>query len=60
MCILGLTNDLIDDGQPSVKPHLHKVKPKKFKKPFFAPGWPLSIKLLGNLIVHLKLHLLIK
>ena len=60
MCILRLTNDFIDDRKPRAKPHLRKVKPKKFKKPFFAPGWPLSIKLLGNLIVHLKLHLLIK
>ena len=26
-CTLGLTNDLIDGGQPRAKPHLHKVKP---------------------------------
>ena len=27
MCILWLTNDLIDGGQPRAKPHLGEVKP---------------------------------
>ena len=33
-CTLGLTNDLIDSGQPRAKPYLHKVKPYCFKTVF--------------------------
>ena len=33
--ILGLTNDLINCGQPRAKPHLHKVKLNNVLKPVF-------------------------
>ena len=40
MYTLGLTNYLIDDGQPRTKPHLHvrKVKPNHFLKTILSPG----------------------
>ena len=39
MCTIGLTNDLIDGGQPRAKPHLHvrKVKPIHVLKTVFSP-----------------------
>ena len=36
-CTLGLTNDMIDGGQPRVKPHLPKVKPNHVLKTGFSP-----------------------
>ena len=35
MCTLGLTDDLIDGGQPRAKPHLHKAKPNHVLKMCF-------------------------
>ena len=35
-CTLGLTNDLIDGGQPRAKPHLCKVKPSHVLKSVFS------------------------
>ena len=44
-CTLGLTNDLIDGGQPRAKTRLRKVKPNHGRlKLFLALGWPPSIK----------------
>ena len=34
-CTLGLTNDLIDSGQPRAKPHLHKAKLNHVLKSIF-------------------------
>ena len=34
-CTFGLTNDFIDGGQPSAKPHLHKAKPNRVIKTVF-------------------------
>ena len=36
-CTPGLTNDLIDGGQPRAKPHLRKVKPNHVLKTVFSP-----------------------
>ena len=36
-CTLGLTNNLIDSGQPRSKPHLRKVKPNHVLKTVFTP-----------------------
>ena len=53
--ILGLTNDLINGGQPRAKHHLHKVKLNHVLKPVFSSvGWPLSTKSLANLLVHIR------
>ena len=48
-CTLGLTKDLIDGGQPRVKP-LCKAKPNLL----LAFGWPPSIKSLVNPRVHVR------
>ena len=48
-CTLGLTNNLIDGGQPRVKP-LCKAKPNLL----LAFGWPPSIKSLVNPRVHVR------
>ena len=37
MCSLGLTNNLIDGGQPRAKPHLRKVKPNHVLRIIFSP-----------------------
>ena len=37
MCTLGLTNDLIDGGQPRAKPHLRKAKPNHVLRAVFSP-----------------------
>ena len=49
-CAPGLTNNLIDGGQPRAKPHLRKAKPNHV----LALGWPPSIKSLVNPIVHVR------
>ena len=36
-CTLGLTNDLIDGGQPRAEPHLCKVKLNRIFKTIFPP-----------------------
>ena len=36
-CTLGLTNNLIDGGQPRAKPHLRKAKPNHVLKIVFSP-----------------------
>ena len=36
-CTLGLTNDLIDGGQPRAIPHLCKAKPNHVLKTVFSP-----------------------
>ena len=36
-CTTGLTNDLIDGGQPRAKPHLRKAKPNHVLNIVFSP-----------------------
>ena len=56
----GLSNNLIDGGQPRAKPYLCKVKLNHILKTMFlALGWRPSIKLLVNpraniIVPHLK------
>ena len=47
---LGLTNDLIDGGQPRAKLHLCKVKPNHILKAVLALGWSLLV----NPVVHIR------
>ena len=49
-CTLGLTNNLIDGGQPKAKPHLRKAKPNHVLKSVFSS----QLKSLVNPIMHLK------
>ena len=46
-CTLGLTNDLIDDGQPRAKPHLRKVKPNHVLKTVFSPRLATVYQVVG-------------
>ena len=52
-CTIGLTNDLIDGGQPTAKLRLRKAKPSHVLKTVFSPrlatvyhvvGWPKSTR----------------
>ena len=53
-CTIRLANALIDGGQLRAKPHLCQVKPNHVLKNVFSLGWKPSIKLLANLIVHIR------
>ena len=46
-CTLGLTNDLIDGGQPRAKPHLHKAKPNHVLETFFSPRLATVYQVVG-------------
>ena len=46
-CTLGLTNDLIDDGQPKAKPNLHKAKPNHVLKTVFSPRLAAVYQVVG-------------
>ena len=46
-CTLGLTNDLIDGGQPRAKPHLRKAKPNHVLKTIFIPRLATIYQVIG-------------
>ena len=46
-CTLGLTNDLIDGGQPRAKPHLRKVKPNHVLKTIFSARLATVFQVVG-------------
>ena len=46
-CTLGLTNDLIDGGQPRAKPLLRKVKPNHVLKTVFSPRLATVYEVVG-------------
>ena len=52
-CTLGLTNDLINAGQPRAKLHLCKATPNHILRTF---GQQLYIKSLVNPIVHVRVN----
>ena len=46
-CTLGLTNDLIDGGQPRAKPRLRKAKPDHVLKTVFNPQLATVYQVVG-------------
>ena len=44
---LGLTNDLLDGGQPRTKPHLRKAKPNSALKTVFSPRLATVYQVVG-------------
>ena len=46
-CTLGLTNNLMDGGQPRAKPHLRKVKPNHVLKTVFSPRLATVYQVVG-------------
>ena len=46
-CTLGLTNDLIDDGQLRAKPHLRKAKRNHVLKTVFVPRLATVYQVVG-------------
>ena len=48
-CTIGLTNDLIDGGQPRAKPHLRKAKPNHGLETAFSPRLATVYQAVGYL-----------
>ena len=46
-CTLGLTNDVMDGGQPRAKPHLNKVKPNHVLKTVLSPRLATVYQVVG-------------